>query len=285
MRDNEMVRRVDGGRHVVADDAGVLAARRHRASIRISQRDLLVLAGLQLHVDRIQSRDLLFQLRDFLLQPRDLGGRHVRASGNLPIRGFELRHVARDARVDALKPAFHFALGEVLVARVDGFELAAVDRNARVAEQVEFAAQRDERAAGFANGLAVVLAEIGDGLEVRRETARQPDQLDVALAFAFEAAARWDPVQVAVDVDLEHRRRRIAGSADIQRLGAREAELAETEPVDKGIDRTDRIVVADAVIEQCWKQRALAAIDTFHKPSHPAPADSFWQDSIFRAHL
>ena len=35
--------------------------------------------------------------------------------------------------------------------------------------KIELAAQRDECAADLADGLAVVLAEIGDGLEVRRQ--------------------------------------------------------------------------------------------------------------------
>ena len=47
-----------------------------------------------------------------------------------------------------------------------------------------------EATADLTNGLAVVLAEIRNGLEVRRQMPRQPDQLDITLAFAHTAWAR-----------------------------------------------------------------------------------------------
>jgi transposase len=49
-----MVLGIDCGLHVVADDPGVLAARRHRTRIRIGQRDLLVLALHHFGTDRIE---------------------------------------------------------------------------------------------------------------------------------------------------------------------------------------------------------------------------------------
>ena len=60
------------------------------------------------------------------------------------------------------------------------------------------AAQHDELPAGGADRRAVVAAEVGDGLEVGGEPAGQPDQLDVALRFALEAAAGRDAVEVAI---------------------------------------------------------------------------------------
>jgi hypothetical protein len=45
--------------------------------------------------------------------------------------------------------------------RVDGLELAAVDHNARCAEQHKASAQHYELAANPADGLAVVLPEVG----------------------------------------------------------------------------------------------------------------------------
>jgi len=42
MRDDQVMLGVDGGLHVVADDAGALAAGGHRACVRVGQRDLLV---------------------------------------------------------------------------------------------------------------------------------------------------------------------------------------------------------------------------------------------------
>ena len=57
---------------------------------------------------------------------------------------------------------------------------------------------------------AVVAAEVGDGLEVGREFARQPHQLDVATRFALQPPARLHLVEIAVDIQLEQRRRMIA---------------------------------------------------------------------------
>src|SRR5439155_9068019 len=89
----------------------------------------------------------------------------------------KLRKIAGNALVDPLQPPLHLGLGEVLIPRIDGLELRSVDGNARCAEQIQLAAQCDELAADLTNGLAVVLAEIRNGLEVRRQLPRQPDQL------------------------------------------------------------------------------------------------------------
>src|SRR5215217_9086953 len=93
--------------------------------------------------------------------------------------------------------------------RVDGLELAAVDRNARFAKQFKAAAQHHELAADLADGLAIVLAEVGYGLEVGHQPAGQPNQLDVALALPFQTPARLHPIEVSVDVNLQQRRRMI----------------------------------------------------------------------------
>ncbi len=50
-------------------------------------------------------------------------------------------------------------------------------------EQAGAPAHHDEFAANFADGRAIVLAEIGDGFEIRSQAARQPHRLDIALAF------------------------------------------------------------------------------------------------------
>src|SRR5205823_4338922 len=121
----------------------------------------------------------------------------------------ELREITGNALVNLRQTALHLGLGEVPIPRVDGFELAAVDRNARFAEQFKTAAQYHELAANPADGLAIVLAEVGYGLEVRHQAASQPNQLDVALAFSLQASARLHPIEVAVDVNLQQRRRMI----------------------------------------------------------------------------
>jgi hypothetical protein len=65
------------------------------------------------------------------------------------------------------------------------------------------------------------------------------------LAFALKTPARWNAVKVAVDVDLEHRRRRIARAADIHRMHGCKTELAEVETLNERIDRAHQIVSVD----------------------------------------
>src|SRR3712207_8239892 len=55
---------------------------------------------------------------------------------------------------------------------------------------------------------SVITPEVGDRLVVRGEPARQPHQLHVAQSLTLEPAAGGDPVEVAVDVELEQHRDR-----------------------------------------------------------------------------
>ena len=66
------------------------------------------------------------------------------------------------------------ALGEVLVAGVRCLELAAVDGGDGMGEQTQLSAQSDELATGPSDRWAIVLPEVRDGLEVRRQTPGQP---------------------------------------------------------------------------------------------------------------
>jgi hypothetical protein len=112
----------------------------------------------------------------------------------------------RDAGVDLLHPPAHLGRRIVLVAIVHRLELAAIDRDNGLGEEVQPTAQLNEPAARCSDRGPVVAAEVGDRLEVRRQAPRQPHQLDVALRFPLKAAARLKPVEVAVKVDLQHRR-------------------------------------------------------------------------------
>ena len=183
--DYEMVLGVDRALDIVADNPAAPAARRHRTRIRIGQRNLLVLGLHHLNIERIQAVDLLTQRRNLFLEPRDLGLRNRRA---LAIGAVELREITGNAFVNLLQAPLHLGLREVLVARVDGLELAPVDGNAGRAEQLEASAQQYKLAADFADGGTVVLAEISDRLEVRRQASRQPDQLDIPLTFPAPGA-------------------------------------------------------------------------------------------------
>ena len=56
-------------------------------------------------------------------------------------------------------------------------------------EQLQVPAQLHEAAADVADALAVVVAEVGNGLEVGRQSTGQPHQLDIALRLALQPPA------------------------------------------------------------------------------------------------
>src|ERR1700704_6323289 len=222
MGNNEMVLSVDGTLHIIPDHPAASAAGGHRASIGIGQRYLLVLGLHHLSVQTVQALYLLAQRRNLLVEPGDLG---LRYRFPLTICAVELREISGNALVDLRQPPLHLGLREVPVPRVDSLELAAVDRNARLAEQLKASAQHHELTADLADGLAIVLPEVGYRLEVRPQTAGQPNQLDVALAFSLQAPARLHPIEVSVDVNLQQRRRMIGRPSCRLRLNAVKAEL------------------------------------------------------------
>ena len=143
---------------------------------------MLVLALHHLGIDRTEPRDLFVQFHDFVLEPRNLCLWHRITTA---VGGLQLRYVARNALLDPLQTPFHLGFGEVLIARIDSLEFGTIDGDARLAQQIKLAAQHHEGTANLTNGLAVVLTEIRNGLEVRCQMPRQPDQLDVALALAL----------------------------------------------------------------------------------------------------
>src|SRR5207237_7383205 len=121
---------------------------------------------------------LLAQRRNLLVEPPNLGLRHREP---LAIRAIKLPEVAVDAFVDLLQAPLHFGLGEVPVPRVDRFKLAAVDRNARIAKEIDAPAKQHKLTVDVADRVLGVLAKFGYRLELRGEGARWPHELDVAL--------------------------------------------------------------------------------------------------------
>src|SRR6267378_2294608 len=246
-------------------DARSMATSGHRTRIGISQRYLLVLGLHHQSVQTVQALYFLTQRRNLLFEPGDLGLRH---RFPLAISAVQLREVAGNALVNLRQPPLHLSLSEVPVPRVDGFKLAAVDRNARFAEQLKTSAQHHELTADLADGFAIVLAEVGYGLEVRHQAAGQPNQLDVALTLPLQAPARLHPIEVSVDVNLQQRRWMVGWPSCRLRLDAAKAEPRQIKLIDKDIDRPDRIILGQIVFQSLWKQRALTAVFANDKARH-----------------
>jgi hypothetical protein len=63
----------------------------------------------------------------------------------------------------------------------------------------------------------------------------------------------------------------MARTPGLQRVGVGEAELAQIETIDEGVDRAHGIVFCDVVVKRRREHRALTAIHPFNEPSHPSP--------------
>ena len=143
--------------------------------------------------------------------------------------------VVIDAGLGLLHSPLKLGAGEVAVAVVDRLELAAIDGHKRFREQAKLLAQHHELPTDAADCLAVILAEVGDGLEVRHQTPGQPHQLNVALRLAFKTATGLDAIEVTVDVDLQEVGRMVGGPTCFSRDDALETQLAKVEFIDENI--------------------------------------------------
>src|SRR5215470_13639175 len=124
----------------------------------------------------------------------------------LPVRGVELAQVARYALLNLRQPTFHLRAREILVTVVDRFELAAIDGDARRRQQAKLPAKRDELRANLADRRTVILAEISNRLVIGSQPTREPHDFNVAAGLALKAPARLNPIEVAVDVELQQYR-------------------------------------------------------------------------------
>jgi hypothetical protein len=121
------------------------------------------------------------------------------------------------------------------------------------------------------------MAEIGDGLEVRRQPAGEPHQLDVALSLALQAAAGLDAVEVAVDVELEKHRGVIRRAAGRRRLYTFEAQCLKIKFLDEDVDDSHRVVLTDIVIKAFGQQRHLLSVFALDASLHGHLALTGWQ--------
>ena len=136
---------IDRRLHVVADEAGALAIRRHGAGVGIGQGDLPVRRLVQLARDGLQTPHLLPDPDELLLDPGDL--RCVDPMRLLPVDPVHLREIPAGALLQMFDPELYLAGREVPVPVVHRLELAAVDGDAAAAEDPRPGgrAQRNER--------------------------------------------------------------------------------------------------------------------------------------------
>src|SRR3982074_100650 len=129
-------------------------------------------------------------------------------------------------------------------------------------------AQNHHLTADLTDGRPIVLSEVGYRLEIRHQAAGEPNQLDVALAFPLQAPARLHPIEVSIDVNLQQRRWMVGWPSCRLWLDAAKTEFGQIKLIDKDIDRPDRIVLAQIVIQPLGKQSALTAVMPNDKARH-----------------
>src|SRR5262249_46640560 len=99
---------------------------------------------------------------------------------------------------------------------------------------------------------------------------------------------RLNPIEIAVDVELQQHRRLIRRPASGLRLDAAKPKLGQIELVDKHVDCTNGIVLADPILQIFRKQRALPAIYPFNEALHPIPrkiARESYPENHFNQHV
>ena len=88
---------------------------------------------------------------------------------------------------------------------------------------------------------------------IRRKAPSEPHHLDVPPSLMLEPAARLNPIEVAVDVELEQYRRMIRRPASRLRIDPVEPKCAQIDFIDKDVDHSDRIVLMDPVLQALRK--------------------------------
>src|SRR6266550_2662789 len=167
----------------------------------------------------------------------------------LSVRSVQLCQVACNAFLQLLHPRLELSVGEVLIAVVHRLELAAIDRHDGVGEEVQATTQDDKFFADLMNRLAVIFAKVGNGLEVRDQPTGEPNQFNIALRFPFQASARLNAVEVAINVDLEQCSGMVSRSTRYFGLHAVETQLLQIEFIDEDINDPDRIICRDVLVE------------------------------------
>ena len=104
--------------------------------------------------------------------------------------------------------------------------------------------------ADLADGFAVVLAEVGDRLVVGNQAPGQPHHFHVATGLALVAAARLNPVEIAVDVELQQNRGVIRRPPGRHRSHAIKPEFGNIKLVDEDVDEPNRLVLVNPGIPE-----------------------------------
>ena len=175
-------------------------------------------------------------------QRRDLAGEIFHARAVRPIFGdvafVKTREIFLQPLVGGLDEFRKRGAGEIPVFVVDRLDARPIHRQQLAAEEIEPLAQDDELTKHSLERGTIVGAEIGDRLEIGLQGPQQPDNLDVAVTFGFQPAARSHSVQITVDIKLQQVARRVAGTAHPLRFNTLEPGSRSTPSTKVSMKRT-----------------------------------------------
>src|SRR6476620_8028340 len=140
-------------------------------------------------------------------------------------------------------------------------EERAVDCDNGSADKPELACQQHEPAVRRLQRLPVLLAEVGDRPITRPQVLQQPDQFQIAARFPLQPPRRPDLVDVAVKIELQQVGWIIGRLPHCFRasVSVTEAELCNVEGTNEALDRPDRIVRPNIVLNPWRKETGLLA--------------------------
>src|SRR5690606_10957446 len=104
----------------------------------------------------------------------------------------------------------------------------------------------------------------------RRQASCQPHDLNIPPGLALEPPARRDAVQIAINVELQKRRRMIARPPGPRGKGAVESEGQQIKLIDEKSDNTDKVILTNPVVEPIREQQRLAPRHTARQDAKPA---------------
>jgi hypothetical protein len=200
------------------------------------------------------------------------GGPHLGYFALLSIGGIEQAQIARDAGFHLLHPPPDRGRCEIAAARVHRAKTATIYCYGPACDEAKIAAQQYEPPTRRSNSIAMITPEISNGLEIRRQLACQPHQLEVTASLAFQPSARLNLVQIAVNVELEQCRRMVARTSCRRCIG--ETERGQFQLFNKHINDADRAVLSNIIVHAGWQKKLLPPVTSLDKTTHPTPPDA-----------
>jgi hypothetical protein len=84
---------------------------------------------------------------------------------------------------------------------------------------------------------------------VGNQPTREPHDLNIAGGLTFKSPARLNPVEITVDIELQKQRRMVRGPAGDLGINPVEPQIGQIEFINKYVDHTNRIVLANPVFQ------------------------------------